>query len=90
MKPNWEKHKKPLIARLSRIEGQVRALHKMIDKEDSCERVVQQMAAARKALDRAFFETISCALERELECGGSNSQIKERVSHLAELLGKYG
>lgn len=47
--------KKLLCARLSRIEGQVRGLQRLIDEGADCEKVAQQMAAARKALDKAFF-----------------------------------
>ena len=43
--------KKALCARLARIEGQLRGLQKLIDSEADCEKIAQQMAAARKAVD---------------------------------------
>ena len=39
-----EKHRKDLILRLKRVEGQLRGLQKMIETGDDCEKVGQQMA----------------------------------------------
>ena len=47
--------KKALCARLARVEGQLRGLQKLIDEDADCEKIAQQMAAARKALDKSFF-----------------------------------
>jgi len=54
-----EAHKKALCARLARIEGQTRGLQKLIDANEDVEKIAQQMAAARKALDKAFFSMVS-------------------------------
>ena len=59
-----EKHRKDLILRLKRVEGQLRGLQKMIETGDDCEKIGQQMAASRKALDRAFYQMIGCMLEQ--------------------------
>ena len=40
--------KRALCARLARIEGQLRGLQKLIDGDADCEKIAQQMAAARK------------------------------------------
>ncbi len=40
-----------LIARLRRIEGQVRGIAKMLDEERSCEDVVTQLMAVRSSID---------------------------------------
>jgi DNA-binding FrmR family transcriptional regulator len=60
-----EKHRKDLVLRLKRIEGQLRGVQKMIEAGEDCEKVGQQMAASRKALDRAFYQMIACALEHQ-------------------------
>lgn len=54
-----EAKKKALCARLARVEGQLRGLQKLIDAEADSEKVAQQMAAARKALDKAFFAMVA-------------------------------
>jgi DNA-binding FrmR family transcriptional regulator len=51
--------KKALCARLARIEGQLRGLQKLVQADADREKLAQQMAAARKALDKAFFAMIS-------------------------------
>ena len=52
-----------LIARLRRAEGQVRAVARLIEAGERCETVAQQLTAARRALDRAFFALVGCAVE---------------------------
>lgn len=51
--------RKALCARLARIEGQVRGLQKLISTQAEPDKVSQQMAAARKALDKAFFAMVA-------------------------------
>ena len=48
-----EEEKGNIIARLKRIEGQIRGLQRMIEEERGCEEVITQMSAARAALDSA-------------------------------------
>ncbi len=79
-----EERRKALVARLRRIEGQVRALQSLITESDDCEKVAQQLAAARKALDRCFFETVACMMEQEM---GEDAIKLERYTRL---LAKYG
>ncbi len=71
--------KKKLCARLARIEGQVRGLQKLIEDDTDFEKVAQQMAAARKALDKAFFSMVGCMIE----------QGDESAEHVAEMLTKF-
>jgi DNA-binding FrmR family transcriptional regulator len=80
--------KKAMDARLARIEGQVRAVRRMIGADESCEDIAQQLAAARKALDRAFYEMVSCMIWHEPPAG--NSERRERAGRVAELLARFG
>ena len=59
------RHKSDLVLRLKRIEGQLRGIQAMIEDGADCEKVVQQLSASRRALDKAFFNVISCAVEAE-------------------------
>lgn len=54
--------KKALVMRLRRIEGQLRGLQRLIEDDADCEKVAQQMAAARKALDKSFFSLVGCVI----------------------------
>jgi DNA-binding FrmR family transcriptional regulator len=72
--------KKAMDARLARVEGQVRAVRRMIEEDRTCENIAQQLSAARRALDRAFYEMVSCMIRNEPEGAGK----------AAELLARFG
>ncbi len=57
--------KSALIMRLRRVEGQLRGVQKLIDEEADCEKIAQQLAASRKALDKTFFAMVGCIIEQE-------------------------
>mgnify|MGYP001369268314 CR=1 FL=1 len=80
--------KKAMDARLARIEGQVRAVRRMIAEDESCEDIAQQLAAARKALDRAFYQMVSCMI-RQAPPSGTQGRT-ERAGRVAELLARFG
>jgi len=48
--PGYHDDKAKVLARLKRIEGQVRGLHRMVDDETYCIDVLTQVAAVTKAL----------------------------------------
>ena len=54
--------KRALVLRLKRVEGQLRGIQRLIETEEDCEKVAQQMAASRKALDKAFFTLVGCVI----------------------------
>ena len=62
---NNEASEKSLCARLARVEGQLRGLQKLIQSDAEPEKVAQQMAAARKALDKAFFAMVATLIAEE-------------------------
>ena len=74
-----EVQKKALRARLARVEGQLRGVQRLIDLDADCEEVAQQLSAARKALDKAFFNMVGCVIEQ-----GDYS-----ASRVATLLSKF-
>lgn len=85
-----EEHRIKLLARLHRVEGQVRGIQGMIKSDSSCESVAQQLAAARKALDRVFFEMVACSMEMELAATKTAAGAKNVTVRLTQLLAKYG
>jgi len=80
--------KKAMDARLARIEGQVHAVRRMIGEDEPCEDIAQQLAAARKALDRAFYEMVSCMIRQDPPAGYQGRT--ERAGRVAELLARFG
>lgn len=80
--------KKAMDARLARIEGQVRAVRRMIAEDQACDHIAQQLSAARRALDRAFYEMVSCMIRHEPPA--SPQARGERAGRVAELLARFG
>jgi CsoR family transcriptional regulator, copper-sensing transcriptional repressor len=80
--------KKAMDARLARVEGQVRAVRRMIGADEDCAHIAQQLAAARKALDRAFHEMLSCMVRQEMAAAGRIG--RARAAEIADLLARFG
>jgi len=88
-----ETHKKELIHRLRRVEGQLRGIQAMIEKGAECEAITQQLSASRRALDKTFYHVLSCAIQSggdPAAQGGAKPAVDERLAHAAELLAKFG
>ncbi|MGD8429165.1 MAG: metal-sensitive transcriptional regulator [Ectothiorhodospiraceae bacterium] len=86
-----QKQQKALLARLARIEGQVRGIRRMIEHEESCENVAQQLAAARKAMNKCFYEMMACAIRQEVMPAGEVApRGEEKLEELTKVLSKYG
>ena len=75
--------------RLRRVEGQIRGVLAMMEDQKSCESIAQQLAAARKALDRAFFEMMACSLEQDIGDGSDGDELRARIAAKTQLLMKY-
>jgi len=78
--------KKAMDARLARIEGQVRAIRRMIAAGRPCEAIAQQLSASRRALDRAFYEMVSCMIREEAAVGAR----RDGAQRVADLLARFG
>ncbi len=51
MESNHEEAKKKVVNRLSRLEGQIRAVRRMIEDGEECEHIVTQLSAVHSALE---------------------------------------
>jgi CsoR family transcriptional regulator, copper-sensing transcriptional repressor len=84
--------KKDLLNRLARIEGQLRGVQRLValaaDASD-CDAVAQQMAAARKALDRCFIQLLAGSVRTQTENAAGLEEAKASAAHLAALLEKF-
>lgn len=87
--PGEDQHRRDLVMRLRRVEGQIRGVMAMIETEVPCDAVAQQLAAARKALDRAFYEMMACDFEREIIRSSDSAQLAKRLAEKTRLLAKY-
>lgn len=80
-------HQRDIINRLRRIEGQVRALTDMIETGRSCEEVAQQMSAARKAMDKAFYRMMACSMLEAVS--NTDGDLVQEVERSTRILEKY-
>lgn len=82
--------KRELAARLARIEGQIRAIREMIEREENCELVAQQLAAAREALSKVFSELIARTIERNCTEGKmAHPTAKAKLLAMVRILTRY-
>lgn len=84
-----QEHQRAIVLRLKRAEGQVRGVLRMIEGGERCDVIAQQLAAARNALDRAFFEMMACSLQLEVASNPDERTRSERVEEVLRLLSKY-
>ena len=81
--------KKSQLARLGRIEGQVRGVARMIEEERYCIDVLTQIRAVRAALDRVEQETLSDHLQHCVAHAfhaGSERDRQVKIDELLEVL----
>lgn len=84
--------KKDLLHRLARIEGQLRGVQKLIaiaGGPSDCDAVAQQMAAARKALDRAFVQLLTASIVTQTANARDLDDAQASAAALAALLDKF-
>ena len=84
-------HKAASLKRLSRIEGQVRGLARMVDDDRYCIDIVTQISAVRAALRRVeeeiLREHIAHCVEHAIESGDATQQ-RKKVAELMEVLSR--
>ena len=77
--------------RLSRIEGQVRGLARMVDEERYCIDIVTQIAAVRAALGRVEEEIlrdhVGHCVEGAIASGNKGDQ-RRKIAELMDVLGR--
>ena len=81
-----EKLKKSQLARLSRIEGQVRGVARMIEEDRYCIDVITQIRAVRAALDKVEQETLGDHLRHCVAHAFHAGSTKERQTKIDELM----
>ena len=80
-----------VVARLKRIEGQVRGLVRMLEEDRYCIEVLHQMQAVKSALSRAESELLKQHAAHCVEdaiATGNTTQQREKVAELLDLFDK--
>ncbi len=77
--------------RLSRIEGQVRGLSKMVDEDRYCIDIVTQIGAVRAALRRVEEEILKDHVGHCVEhaiASGNKAEQRKKIAELMEVVGR--
>jgi DNA-binding FrmR family transcriptional regulator len=83
-KPGYTEDKQRLQGRLSRIEGQVRGVQRMVDEDRYCIDVLTQISAIRAALDRVALSLVD---DHARNCMSGSMRSGEREDQVDELMG---
>ena len=88
MTPHADRRK--LLARLRRIEGQIRGLQRMVEEERYCVDVLIQVAAARAALDGVALQLLEQhthhCVQDAIHAGHGDAAVDELMKVLKKLL----
>ena len=77
--------------RLSRIEGQVRGLSRMVDEDRYCIDIVTQISAVRAALRRVEEEVLKDHVAHCVEhaiSSGNRADQRQKIAELMEVIGR--
>lgn len=92
MQPGYTEHKEAVQKRLKRIEGQVRGIQGMVDDDRYCINILEQIAAATKALQSVAIELLDdhlghCVADAVLEGGdAATEKVAEASAAIARLV----
>jgi DNA-binding FrmR family transcriptional regulator len=78
-----------VINRLSRIEGHVRAIKRMIEEEKPCPDILIQLAAVRSAVKKTAQVVLEDHIESCLGQAAVNGDVSQEWQSLKEALDKY-
>jgi DNA-binding FrmR family transcriptional regulator len=85
---NADEARRELVLRLKRAEGQIRGVQNMIEAGNDCEDIAQQLSAARKALDKAFYELMACAIQHPQFSADQRERHDARIERLTRVLAR--
>ncbi len=88
----YSKDKAGLVRRLSRMEGQVRGIARMIEREEYCVDILQQTAALRAAVDAVSIlvleDHVQGCVRTAAERGEADQYVDEVIDVVRRTLGR--
>ena len=89
---SYSKDRAQLVRRLSRIEGQVRGIGRMIERDEYCIDILQQTAALRAAVDAVALlvleDHVAGCLRTAVETGDAQAYTDEVLDVVRRSLGR--
>ena len=84
------KHRKKVIDRLSRIEGHIRGIKKMVEEDRDCPDLLHQLAAVKAALNKTgeliLEDHIESCLVDAIKDGSTEEYVKELKEAISKLI----
>ncbi|HEX9779871.1 MAG TPA: metal-sensitive transcriptional regulator [bacterium] len=77
------------LARLRRIEGQVRGIARMVEARRYCIDIIQQLTAARKALDHVTLQVMSGHINGCVSEAIRHRQGKQKIDELMRTINRF-
>ena len=91
-RPITPRDREQLVRRLNRIEGQVRGVARMIEREEACVDILQQTAALRAAIDSVALllleDHVEGSVRRAAERGRADGIVQEVLEPVRRTLGR--
>ena len=88
----YAEHKKDLLDRLRRIEGQVRGLQRMVDEDQYCIDILTQVNSATAALRAVGFglldDHVRHCVRESIEHGTGDEKVEELMAAVSRFAGK--
>jgi DNA-binding FrmR family transcriptional regulator len=93
MNYGYSEHKTKLTQRLSRVEGQVRGVSKMVADDKYCIDILTQISAAQAALDKVALELLRdharhCLSNDHVHAQGTGDKADELVDAIGRMLSR--
>ena len=82
------KHRKKVIDRLSRIEGHVKGIKRMVEEDRSCPDLLHQIAAVKAALNKTGELILEDHIESCMVDAVNSGTTKEYVREMKEAISK--
>ena len=91
MTRGYSADKAALLARLRRIEGQVRGVHRMVEEDTYCIDVITQISAATRALQAVAMGLLEdhighCVVDAARDGGDPSAKVKEAADAIGRLV----
>jgi len=86
--PRYPKHTE-LLPRLRRIEGQIRGITRMVEERRYCIDIIQQLTAARKALDQVSLQIMNGHINTCVSEAIKRRDGEAKISELMDTINRF-
>ncbi|HEY7927782.1 MAG: metal-sensitive transcriptional regulator [Candidatus Dormibacteria bacterium] len=87
--PGYINNKPRIQARLSRLEGQVRGIHRMVDEERYCIDILTQVNAVKAALDKVAVALLDDHVQHCVADAVRAGDGDDKVTELSAAIGRF-